>query len=500
MPRVREVLSSLNSKQKSQLQKLLPEETIKVDNLGGSNYPLALLSVLPPDEKYSIAGHITEQMLRVEPSLQTLLEITYQFIPPLIQGPGSTNISPLIQGPGSTNISPLTPELLKKVSTSKTTSYYLQSLQITRQKILEVAKGELLYDQVVGGDPIEGHPDIRTAEQIFEVKMTGQVEKNWLDFKYQLFAYASLAPESKEVYLVLPLQRSVCKYDLSEWDNRNKFKETLESFVLQKKPKVNNDQVMNNMNVLYHIEKFQIGSHLPKLKSLVLTVQQTPPTKPMQIFLGNPQSTKVNITDAELAAAYQVLSVSKAQVYIHSPYIINLCSPSEKDSYQLDCLIKNLKYGAAMGAKGVVVHVGKYTKQDPEEALTIMMENLLKAAEEATPDCPLLLETPAGQGTELLTKPEDFVGCVKGLDHPNLKICVDTCHTFACGHNPLTYIQNILTDNSDLLKLIHYNDSKAPCGSRVDRHAFCGTGEIGFVLMEKIAKVCSEAKLPMVIE
>jgi deoxyribonuclease-4 len=250
--------------------------------------------------------------------------------------------------------------------------------------------------------------------------------------------------------------------------------------------------------IILHIDRFQIGSHLPKLKNLVLTVQQSPPTKPMQIFLGNPQSTNLKITDAELAAAFQVIGVSKAQVYIHSPYIINLSS--NDSSYQLDCLIKCLKYGAAMGAKGVVVHVGKYTKQDPEKALETMMENLLKVAEEATLSCPLLLETPAGQGTELLTKPEDFVGCIKGLDHPNLKICVDTCHTFACGHNPLTYIQNILTESSNLIKLIHYNDSKAPCGSRVDRHAFCGSGEIGFVLMEKIAKVCSEAKLPMVIE
>lgn len=476
MPRVREVLSGLTTKQKNQLKALLPEETIQIELLGGSNYPLALMSVLPPDEKYTLTGHITEQMLHVEPTLDNLFQVMLNYIPPL------------------------TPELNQKVRKSKTTEFYLQSLQITRHKILEVAKGELLYDQVVQKESIEGHPDIRTAEQIFEIKMTGQAEKNWLDFKYQVFAYASLAPEVKEVYLVLPLQRSVHKYDLAEWVNREAFQQTLEKFI--EKPKViqdkNGSNINNQMNILLHLERFQIGSHLPKLKTLALTIQQTPPTKPMQIFLGNPQSTKVNITDAELAAAFQMVNVSKAQVYIHSPYIINLCFTDE--SYQLDCLVKNLKYAAAMGAKGVVVHVGKSTKQDPDKALENMMENLLKAAEEATPTCPLLLETPAGQGTELLTKLEDFVGCVKGLDHPNLKICVDTCHTFACGHNPLTYIQNILTDHSDLIKLIHYNDSKAPCGSRVDRHAFCGSGEIGFAQMEKIAEVCSKAKLPMVIE
>jgi endonuclease IV len=51
-----------------------------------------------------------------------------------------------------------------------------------------------------------------------------------------------------------------------------------------------------------------------------------------------------------------------------------------------------------------------------------------------------------------------------------------------------------------LLKLVHYNDSLGECGSCVDRHAFVGSGKIGLPMMTEIAKVCTHAGLPMIIE
>ena len=71
---------------------------------------------------------------------------------------------------------------------------------------------------------------------------------------------------------------------------------------------------------------------------------------------------------------------------------------------------------------------------------------------------------------------------------------------FACGSQPLEYIKKVSEHNIDLLKLIHYNDSKTPCGSCVDRHAYMGTGHIGLDKMEEIAEYCYNKSLPMVIE
>jgi deoxyribonuclease-4 len=90
-----------------------------------------------------------------------------------------------------------------------------------------------------------------------------------------------------------------------------------------------------------------------------------------------------------------------------------------------------------------------------------------------------LLETPAGAGTELLTKIEDFINFVKKINHPNFGICMDTCHVFASGYDPYNYLCKLI-ENDLIPILIHFNDSKMELASRKDRHEFIGKGKIPF--------------------
>jgi len=124
-----------------------------------------------------------------------------------------------------------------------------------------------------------------------------------------------------------------------------------------------------------------------------------------------------------------------------------------------------------------------------------------RCLEHAHADCPLLLETPAGQGTELLTDMKEFLDFVESFGSPKLRVCLDTCHVFASGHDPKAYLETALA-RPGLLKLVHYNDSLGACGSCVDRHAHIATGEglIGFPKMSEIAAICSTHTIPMVIE
>ena len=121
------------------------------------------------------------------------------------------------------------------------------------------------------------------------------------------------------------------------------------------------------------------------------------------------------------------------------------------------------------------------------------------AMEHATVDCPLLLETPAGQGTETLKDMNEFLNFVESFKDQRVRVCLDTCHVFACGHKPLEYIGAALARPA-LLKLIHFNDSLGGCGSCVDRHASIGAGNIGMEGMRAIAETCTAAGLPMIIE
>jgi deoxyribonuclease-4 len=184
-------------------------------------------------------------------------------------------------------------------------------------------------------------------------------------------------------------------------------------------------------------------------------------------------------------------------MYVHSQYIINLC---QEGSYHTKLLEKNLFYASNAGFKGVVVHVGKSTIQEKETAISIMRTNLEQALSAATPECPILLETPAGQGTETLTDMIEFIDFVASFQDNRIRICVDTCHVFASGTNPYKYISTVQERDPTLLKLVHFNDSCTPCGSCVDRHAFVGTGYIGMEDMYKVGTFCDTLHIPMVVE
>lgn len=248
-------------------------------------------------------------------------------------------------------------------------------------------------------------------------------------------------------------------------------------------------------------EMYGIGEHTSKLKTLPLTLKRLPSYEyPYQIFLAGPLQSKINIKKEELEEAHQIVDDKDISMFIHSSYLINLCQePGAKADYLVKLLIKNLECGVAMGAKGVVVHVGKSLEMDRDKALQNMMVNMAECLEYATEECPLLLETPAGQGTETLTSYTEFMEFVKVMDDPRLKICIDTCHIFAAGHDPVSYIEKAMKEG-DYVRLIHYNDSKGKCGCCVDRHALPCCGEIGGDTMIRIAEVCSEAGIPMVYE
>ena len=472
--RVRAVLDSLTTPQKAALKKLLPPaKDSKLPEVETQKYPSAFLTALGIPEKYSILGCVAEELLATQITPASLISITKKY-------------------------TPLTQVQESKILSSKTTQPFLDALLETQAKLLSSVKGELLYNQELQGEYVEGHPDIITKSQIFEVKLTGQLKENWQYFLFQVFSYAALAPEAEDIYLVLPLQKSLWHFNTKSWKHRAAYKNFLEEAAKELPGK--RDTFLQGLALM---ELYRIGNHLQKLKSLPLTIQNFPSyTKPYQIFLSNPQSTKVSIPEEDLTLTSTIIQATKAKLFIHSPYIINICyEPGTQDDYHLTLLKKNLEYGVKAGAKGVVVHVGKSTDKPLEKALENMLHNIQAALEAATPECPLLLETPAGQGSEVLTKYEEFVDFVRIINDPRLRICVDTCHIFACGHEPQTYMERLLTSKEKpLLHLVHFNDSQAPCGSCVDRHAFIGVGHIGYEKMEKLAELCDSHGVPMLHE
>ena len=261
-----------------------------------------------------------------------------------------------------------------------------------------------------------------------------------------------------------------------------------------------------------------VGNHTRKLKSIhdsllnfVNESRATPPcSRPCQLFLGNPKTGhRGKITELDLKASAELIHNFSLPVFVHAAYCINLSDPiGKKDpsdtQWALGLLKEDLKTTCQLGGRGVVVHVGKSKTQSVEAAAQKMFDSIREVLPFATEDCPLLLETPAGQGTELLVTIEEFVSFYKRFsddDQKVFKLCVDTQHVFSAGYDPFQYLQTF-TDIFGVasVPLIHLNDSDVPQGACADRHKRLGTGHIPIKTLEQVIEWASARQIPMVIE
>ena len=331
--RVRQLLSMMDSTARASLKKLLPKKLV-MPVVATGKYPAAILSMLPKDECYSILGCIAEDMLRLSPA-----EITVATLHEVIQR----------------NYPDYSAVDKAKVTKSKTTQPFLDHIVATRVKLDAVVKGTLVFDTTVSYEAVEGHPDAQTETQLFEVKLTGLLKKNWVDFLFQVFAYAALHEPATDIYLVLPLQDTVWHSPVSAWTGRKAYRDFLNTLSkAQQEPTADASPIPGFLLQASH----NIGNHVQKLKTVAatLTTLQLVNDKPYQMFLSGPQSTRIEMKDEDLASAATVQQATAVRMYVHSPYVINLChEPGTKENYGVVCLQKNLRYANAMGLKGVVV-------------------------------------------------------------------------------------------------------------------------------------------------
>ncbi|NUW31341.1 deoxyribonuclease IV [Nonomuraea sp. SMC257] len=226
----------------------------------------------------------------------------------------------------------------------------------------------------------------------------------------------------------------------------------------------------------------------------------------IQVFVTNPRGWALAEGRPDQDAK---LAESGVDTFVHVPYLVNFGSPNpETLANSIAVLRHTLRRGAAIGAKGVVVHTGSAVSQPRDDAMSQLHEHLLPLLDEIPDGGPdVLLEPMAGQGAMLCATVQDIEPYLAALDwHPRAGICLDTCHAFAAGHD-LTGEEE-LRETFDLLhklaegrlKLIHANDSKDACGSKKDRHENIGAGLIGSAPFAALMRHPAVAGVPICIE
>lgn len=232
-----------------------------------------------------------------------------------------------------------------------------------------------------------------------------------------------------------------------------------------------------------------VGAHVPVAGGLAtggLKYAAEIGAEAIQVFVANPRGWAL---PEGRPAEDERLRAADVPVYIHTPYLVNVGSPSEETLAKSIASIRHsLSRGHAIGARGVVVHTGSAVTQTYEKAMAQVHDRVLPVLEEIPEDGPdLLLEPMAGQNNMLCAKVQDLGPFFERLEHhPKLGVCFDTCHAFAAGHDLAapggakdTIDALVATVGEGRLRLVHANDSKDPCASGRDRHENIGAGRIG---------------------
>lgn len=384
---------------------------------------------------------------------------------------------------------------------------------------------------------ITSHPDIIIDDCIIDIKTTTSFAKMEQETILQLLSYYSIQQELgnthiTKVCVMLPMQRKLLIYEPKVFRHR-RFLNLLQVQTHTASNPISSLQIRENVNIYNILNK--IGTHIHKVKgSIFESILKTYETdkfgqRPCQLFIRpNRNGNIVSFEKDDLKKTRKYVDKHKIQFFTHTPYFINLCNPQtvyssrdeknfdksrykkyfdEKDakvSFCLGIVKEDLEITNLCGGKGVVIHLGKAKDIPIQDATDNMYKHIQMILEQATNDCPLLLETSCGQGSELCHKYEDlkeFYLRLTPSEREKCKICIDLCHVFVSGYEPDEFITSWIQDvGANSIGLIHFNNSKNPKSSHTDRHAPIFVGKIDPMRMLMSAYICNQWNIPIIIE
>jgi deoxyribonuclease-4 len=197
-------------------------------------------------------------------------------------------------------------------------------------------------------------------------------------------------------------------------------------------------------------------------------------------------------------------------VLAHSTYLLNLASPDDVlRERSTAAFVEELSRCDALGIPALVLHPGSHMGAGEAAGLERLVDSLDRAAE-LTHGSPvaILLENTAGQGRCLGGSFEQLAYVLDGVRAPSrFGLCFDTCHALVSGHefrDRRSYRQTFDAIHRlvglDRLRAFHLNDSRSAMGSRSDRHAHIGEGEVGLEAFRLLLQDRRFRGRPMVIE
>lgn len=232
----------------------------------------------------------------------------------------------------------------------------------------------------------------------------------------------------------------------------------------------------------------------------------------IQLFTANQKTWMTKpIAEDELIRWREALETTGiCEVMSHSSYLINLGSPkSEVHVKSLAAFEREIHRCQQLGLSYLNFHPGAALDSPKETCLDKIVSSLLameKLMEGSS--LRLLLEATAGQGSVVGATFEELAYILeRTANRLPMGVCIDTCHIFAAGYDlsskeavDKTLGQFDAIVGKEHLYGLHLNDSLYPLGSRKDRHAHIGEGEIGLGGIEALIQHPMIYPLPKYLE
>ena len=229
----------------------------------------------------------------------------------------------------------------------------------------------------------------------------------------------------------------------------------------------------------------------------------------VQLFAQSPRTWRFPDHDpADLDGFRERRAETGVGAFVHALYLVNLATPDD-EMYRksVETMRSTVDAACAIGADGVVFHIGSHLGAGFEAGLARIVPALEQVLERCADDTWLLMENTAGAGGTIGRSLEELAIIFEALDqHERLGICLDSCHLYASGVDvgDRATLDELLDEldmriGLDRLRALHANDSKAPLGSNRDRHENIGEGLIG----ERLGAFVSHPELqdlPVVLE
>ena len=216
------------------------------------------------------------------------------------------------------------------------------------------------------------------------------------------------------------------------------------------------------------------------------------------------------ITQQEIDKFQETLKKSSIKsVIAHSAYLINLGSPKKEiEQKSIKGLKLELERCDQLSIPFLVIHPGAHLKSGEEKCLEQIAKNLSDILKKHKGKTKILLETTAGQGTNVGYKFEHLQKILNLSKEKNkMGVCLDTCHIFSAGYDIGTTkgYEKVMSEFSKTiglknLKVIHLNDSKTNLNSRKDRHENLGKGTIPISSFRLIMNDKRFEKIPKILE